>query len=360
MSPANQYKKVENKVFLAVGRLLFRAGAAVGRLFNTLLALGKQRFTVMFIPHSEKKIFNFKISVFAMLFFAALLSGVVTFFFYYGTHYSGISSLLSDRSRNLENSQSSMELIRDEIASLKKSSRVFETSLNEALSTLGLQERSKLKPSAEGDLSSFLGMEEQQEGVMRELSDLQSMEALFLDSAKSLESISKLLSAQGDLLFDLPSIWPVEGGIGRITNPFGPAEHPFTHQWYLHKGIDIAYGYGIPVIAAANGKVVERKYEPLGFGNYILLRHKFGFYTKYAHMGRVFVREGDTVTQWAACWNHGFHRSVDRASSPLRGPNRVSGCRSRPLPQYKISPMSDTIGADGAFINSFIGEGNPL
>ena len=132
---------------------------------------------------------------------------------------------------------------------------------------------------------------------MRELSDLQSMSALFLDSAKSLESISKLLSSQGDLLYDLPSIWPVEGGIGRITNHFGPEEHPFTHQWYLHKGIDIAYGYGVPIIATANGKVVERNYEPLGFGNYVLIRHKFGFYTKYAHMGRVFVHEGDTVTQ---------------------------------------------------------------
>jgi murein DD-endopeptidase MepM/ murein hydrolase activator NlpD len=297
VSPVNQYKKVENKIFLAAGRLLYRGFSALGRFFNSVLAVGKQRFTVMFIPHSEKKIFNFKISVFAMLFFAALLSGVVSFFFFYGTQYSGISSLLNDRSRNLEDSQASMELIRDEIASLKKSSRIFESSLNEALSTLGLQERSNQQASAEGDLSSFLGMEEQQEGVMRELSDLQSMGALFLDSSKSLQSISKLLSAQGDLLFDLPSIWPVEGGIGRITNPFGPAEHPFTHQWYLHKGIDIAYGYGIPIIASANGKVVERKYEPLGFGNYILVRHKFGFYTKYAHMGRVFVREGDNVTQ---------------------------------------------------------------
>ena len=251
----------------------------------------------MFIPHSEKKIFIFKISVFAMVFFAVLLSGVVSFFFFYGTHFSGISSLLQNRSISLENTQANLELIRDEITTLKKSSRVFETSLNEALSTLGLQERTASQASAEGDLSSFLGMEEQQEGVMRELSDLQSMGALFLDSSKSLESISKLLSAQGDLLYDLPSIWPVEGGIGRITNQFGPAEHPFTHQWYLHKGIDIAYGYGIPIIASANGKVVERKYEPLGFGNYVLIRHKYGFYTKYAHMGRVFVREGDTVTQ---------------------------------------------------------------
>ncbi|ORC38262.1 peptidase M23 [Marispirochaeta aestuarii] len=297
MSPANQYKKVENKLFLAVGTLFFRLFSAVGRSFNSIIAIGKQRFTVMFIPHSEKKIFNFKISVFAMIFFAALLSGVVTFFFYYGTHYSGISSLLKDRSINLEGTQANLELIRDEIASLKKSSRVFEASLNEALSTLGLQDRGTGQPTADGDLSSFLGMEEQQEGVMRELSDLQSMGALFLDSAKSLESISKLLSAQGDLLYDLPSIWPVEGGIGRITNPFGPAEHPFTKQWYLHKGIDIAYGYGIPIIAAANGKVVERKYEPLGFGNYLLIRHKYGFYSKYAHMGRVFVREGDSITQ---------------------------------------------------------------
>ncbi|MDZ7792491.1 MAG: M23 family metallopeptidase [Spirochaetia bacterium] len=50
-------------------------------------------------------------------------------------------------------------------------------------------------------------------------------------------------------------------------------------------------------VAAANGKVIERKYEPMGFGNYIVIRHAYGFATKYAHLDNVYVEEGDVVTQ---------------------------------------------------------------
>lgn len=50
-------------------------------------------------------------------------------------------------------------------------------------------------------------------------------------------------------------------------------------------------------MAAANGKVIERGYEAMGFGNYVVIRHAYGFSTKYAHLSKVFVNEGDIVTQ---------------------------------------------------------------
>jgi murein DD-endopeptidase MepM/ murein hydrolase activator NlpD len=117
------------------------------------------------------------------------------------------------------------------------------------------------------------------------------------ESAASLQKITDLLVSQGELLVELPTLWPLEGGRGRSTNPFGPAIHPFTKKWYLHKGVDLAFHRGWPVLVTAEGKVVENKFEPMGFGNYIVVRHKYGFYTKYAHLDRVYVNEGDTVTQ---------------------------------------------------------------
>jgi murein DD-endopeptidase MepM/ murein hydrolase activator NlpD len=117
------------------------------------------------------------------------------------------------------------------------------------------------------------------------------------DSQESFSKIKGLLESHGELLVDLPTFWPVEGGVGRITNYFGPEVHPFTNQWYLHKGIDLAYRRGKEVVSAANGKVVERKYDPKGFGNYIVIRHAYGFATKYAHLDNVYVEEGDVVTQ---------------------------------------------------------------
>ena len=49
--------------------------------------------------------------------------------------------------------------------------------------------------------------------------------------------------------------------------------------------------------AKTYGKIVEKGYEPLGFGNYVVIRHRYGFFTKYAHLDKLYVKEGQTVTQ---------------------------------------------------------------
>ena len=57
------------------------------------------------------------------------------------------------------------------------------------------------------------------------------------------------------------------------------------------------YRSGDPVIATANGQVVTVGYDPGGYGNYIILKHKHGIYTRYAHLSVVRVHKGDTVSQ---------------------------------------------------------------
>lgn len=251
----------------------------------------------MLIPHSEKKVFNFRISVFSLVFFCFILVGILGVFFVFSTRYTGLSRLLLAKSGNLDKTEANLELILDEIASLRRTSNDFEATLNKTMKTLKLApEDSDYSGRSEGDLTSFFGVEEQ-DGIMMELSELRSLSSYLSESVESLEKITGLLESQSDLLVELPTFWPVEGGDGRITQFFGPADHPFTHNWYLHMGVDIAYGYGKAVLSAANGKVIERKYDSLGFGNYIVIRHKYGFQTKYGHLQNVYVDEGDTVTQ---------------------------------------------------------------
>jgi murein DD-endopeptidase MepM/ murein hydrolase activator NlpD len=262
------------------------------------MIVGKQHFTVMFIPHSEKKIFNFRISVFSLVFLSILLTGILVAFFLSSTYFSGLSRSLSRKSETLDITQASLEVVRDEIADLQNVSNRFERSLNQTLETLGLSEGENYQSEITGgDLSSLFSMEEQEEGILRELSDLKSLSAFLDESVNSLEAITDLLISQGELLKELPTLWPLQGVRGRVTNYFGPAEHPFTKKWYLHKGIDLAYRIGTPVICTADGKVVEKKFEPMGFGHYIIIRHKYGFYTKYAHLQTVTVKEGELVSQ---------------------------------------------------------------
>ena len=65
--------------------------------------------------------------------------------------------------------------------------------------------------------------------------------------------------------------------------------------WYLHKGIDIAWGYGVPIVATANGKVQKIDNDPMGLGWYIVLRHNYGFHTRYGHFDRIIVQKGQEV-----------------------------------------------------------------
>lgn len=298
MSPAHQYKKVEERIFTFFVQLFSRIGGAVAGVFRRIVGIGKQKFTIMLIPHSEKKIFNFHISVFSLVFISSLILFVIAAFFVFSTKFSGVSNLLTQRSEDLSYTKANLELVRDEITDLRKVSQEFEKTLKDTFSSFGFESaEERTNPAAGGDLSSFINFEEQDSGIMREVNELRNIQVVLESSQESLQRVKGLLDSHGDLLVDLPTFWPIDRGGGRITNYFGPEMHPFTQQWYLHKGVDIAYRRGKEIVTAANGKVVERKYDAMGFGNYIVIRHAYGFATKYAHLDNVYVDEGDEVTQ---------------------------------------------------------------
>lgn len=62
-----------------------------------------------------------------------------------------------------------------------------------------------------------------------------------------------------------------------------------------HPGIDIATGYGMPVHPIATGIVEEAVFGFFGLGHYVVISHEQGFKSTYGHMGKIFVRKGDSV-----------------------------------------------------------------
>ena len=78
---------------------------------------------------------------------------------------------------------------------------------------------------------------------------------------------------------------------------FGPTLHPITGQWYIHKGLDFStYRQGDPVMATANGQVVTVGYDT-SFGINVIIKHKHGMYTRYAHLSTATVTKGEYVNQ---------------------------------------------------------------
>ena len=88
-------------------------------------------------------------------------------------------------------------------------------------------------------------------------------------------------------------IWPVHGP---VTSPFGYRIHPVTGASRFHSGLDIAVGYGVPVLAADNGVVIEAGWVG-GYGNCVIIDHGAGWSTLYGHNQALMVSAGQTVRQ---------------------------------------------------------------
>lgn len=117
-------------------------------------------------------------------------------------------------------------------------------------------------------------------------------------------------------------IWPMRGP---ITSPFGYRYHPIHRYRARHTGIDISRPTGTPIVAADGGRVVSAGWQS-GYGKAVVIMHGKGLATLYAHMSRVSVGAGQTVSQGqriGACGSTGYstgphlHFEVRVGGSPV-------------------------------------------
>ncbi|MBE3575924.1 MAG: peptidoglycan DD-metalloendopeptidase family protein [Firmicutes bacterium] len=108
-----------------------------------------------------------------------------------------------------------------------------------------------------------------------------------------LGSLESALADYSRRLQRIPCIWPVAGS---ITEGYGWRQNPVLHVREFHPGVDIAGPYGATVAAAAQGVVTYAGWLA-GYGNIVSVDHGNGFVTRYAHLSRILVRTGQTVTR---------------------------------------------------------------
>ncbi|MCP3730382.1 M23 family metallopeptidase [Sphingomonas sp. MG17] len=83
---------------------------------------------------------------------------------------------------------------------------------------------------------------------------------------------------------------------GRISSTFGLRRHPVLGFARMHKGLDIAAGYGSPIRAANDGTVAFAGRNG-GYGNFVRLNHSGGMGSGYGHMSRIAVSNGQRVAR---------------------------------------------------------------
>ncbi|MFT5531548.1 MAG: murein DD-endopeptidase MepM/ murein hydrolase activator NlpD [Candidatus Poriferisodalaceae bacterium] len=99
---------------------------------------------------------------------------------------------------------------------------------------------------------------------------------------------------QADLSRTSPSGLVMPAG-GWITSAFGSRRHPILGTVRNHSGVDISGSTGNPVWAAQGGTVILAGTKG-GYGNTVTIDHG-GYVTLYAHMSRIRVSNGASVSQ---------------------------------------------------------------
>ena len=89
-------------------------------------------------------------------------------------------------------------------------------------------------------------------------------------------------------------IKPISGG--SISSGFGRRNSPGGIGSRNHQGVDFAIPSGSTVMASSGGKVSSAGWSG-GYGYCVLITHPDGSQTRYAHLSKVLVSAGQTVSQ---------------------------------------------------------------
>ncbi|MGH8197878.1 MAG: peptidoglycan DD-metalloendopeptidase family protein [Steroidobacteraceae bacterium] len=201
---------------------------------------------------------------------------------------------------------------------------------------------------------SFVVAHEQQFQDGEFVRDGDILAAEFVNSGKTYRAV-RYVSPEGRVDYYTPDGRPVRKAFlrypvdyARISSGYSLARrHPVLNRIRAHRGIDFAAPSGTPIKAAGAGRVVSRGKNG-GYGNNVVLAHKNGVTTLYAHMSR-FARGlavGDHVTQGQVI---GYVGMTGLASGPhVHYEYRVNGVHKNParVTIPKSDPIPDSLMAD--------------
>lgn len=275
----------------------------LSRLWRACTSILTQHMTVKVIPENTSEGFSFRLSTLVLLFVAVFSATILGGGVYLLRVRGAAPETLSLQHEELRLLQANLDQVIMELQTVVQAARPVSQELEytfAGFTPLSMQRASpaNLSRLQLSDFQRTVGFRDTSatgEALM-ELLELQELLATMEGSMDSLGEVGGLFESKQQFLRDVPHFWPVENGLGIVTMEYGPNVHPFTGQWYMHKGFDIAGPIGLPLVAAADGTVTDVGFDT-GYGNFIIIRHRWGFHTKYAHMHQVGVRIGQQVRQ---------------------------------------------------------------
>jgi murein DD-endopeptidase MepM/ murein hydrolase activator NlpD len=143
----------------------------------------------------------------------------------------------------------------------------------------------------------------------------------------------------------IPSVQPV--GKLSFTSNFGIRSDPFRGTAAMHAGVDIPGPVGTPIYATADG-MVDHADRQGGYGNMVEIDHGKGIATRYGHLSKILVSDGQKVTRGQLIALMG---STGRSTGPhLHYEVRIDGHAVNPVPflttaDYLLAAKDRAVGA---------------
>lgn len=99
-----------------------------------------------------------------------------------------------------------------------------------------------------------------------------------------------------------------------VTSPFDLTRlHPVTHHVAPHHGTDFGMPTGTPIKSPSAGVITQVAYNPYA-GHYVVIDHGDGLKTRYLHLSRALVRQGERI-------NMGTPIALSGGSGRVTGPH---------------------------------------
>ena len=276
-----------------LGRHFGEFSKRIGMWWDEFVRNGREQITIMFIPHSEKKIVNFHVTKFTIAFFVVFVATTVIVTSIAIINHTSTIKQVSKLKLYRSNSRVQIQKYREEINRLYDIFQRFKPEITYLYSLTPDNNVDSLWAKGAGPDPNPGTMAQAENSPPIEILNIEEVERELKTSKQILQKVKQFLQTRKKILENTPSLWPVDG---YIISGFGERTSPYTFRKEFHQGIDIAAFPGAEIRSTAPGKVTSVRWDPL-LGLTVSVKHKYGFSTHYSHCQRVSVETNEKVSK---------------------------------------------------------------
>ena len=197
----------------------------------------------------------------------------------------------------LQSEQEKLKGFNDALFQQRRALKENNISLAQEIALFNGDDAHRIKVNAEIEINNLSESIDDVNELAKEIEKVNLRKDAALDAIRETNKISKSESGEQTAF-----ISPVAG---RQSSGFGTRIHPITGKRQFHAGADIAAPKGTPVLAPADGVVIETGTVG-GYGKVVFIDHGGGTITRLAHLSRNNqFNEGDRVSQGDVVGNVG-------------------------------------------------------